>query len=143
VERNPDRLAETLELVGERWTFLILRDLWIRGPRKFGQLQRNVSVARNILSNRLRKLVEGGIVDRRLYQSGPERYEYLLTAVGQELVPALLNVLVWGDRHLSGDAGPPMLFRHRDHDHVADPVTVCRDCGQELTSKSVLAEPPE
>jgi DNA-binding HxlR family transcriptional regulator len=130
-------LARTLELVGERWSFLILRDLWVRGPRKFGQLQRNVNVARNVLSKRLRTLMAGGVVDRRLYHARPERYEYFLTEVGEELVPTLFNLLSWGDRHLAGEAGPPMLLRHRHHDHFADPVTVCRRCGDELTTESV------
>ena len=143
VERNSDLLAETLELVGERWSFLILRDLWVRGPRRFGQLQRNLLVARNILSSRLQKLVAGGVVGRRLYQDHPERYHYFLTDVGEELVPTLYNLLSWGDRHLAGEAGPPMLFRHRHHDHFAEPVTVCRQCGGELSPSSLHADPEQ
>jgi hypothetical protein len=102
-------------------------------------LQRNLLVARNILSARLGKLMAGGVVDRRLYQAHPERYQYFLTGTGEELVPALYNLLSWGDRHLAGDAGPPMLFRHRHHDHFAEPVTVCRLCGGELTPSSLRA----
>jgi DNA-binding HxlR family transcriptional regulator len=126
-------IARTLEIVGERWSLLVLRDMWVRGPRRFEQLQRNLAVARNILTDRLDTLVEGGVVERRLYQTRPDRYEYFLSDIGQELVPALLSLLTWGDRHLSGKAGPPMLFQHRDHDHLADPMTVCRVCGDELT----------
>jgi DNA-binding HxlR family transcriptional regulator len=137
VERNSDLLAETLELLGERWTLLFLRDMWIRGPRRFGQLQRNLLIARNVLSGRLAKLVAAGVVDRRLYQSRPERYEYELSETGAELVPTLLNRLAWGDRHLAGEAGPPTLFRHRHHDHFAEPVTICRHCGGELSPGSV------
>jgi DNA-binding HxlR family transcriptional regulator len=126
-------IARTLEIVGERWSLLVLRDMWIRGPRRFDQLQRNLTVARNILTDRLDTLVEGGVVERRLYQTKPDRYEYFLTEIGQELVPVLLSLVKWGDRHLAGKAGPPTLFQHKGHDHFADPVTVCRVCGDELT----------
>lgn len=134
-------LARTLEIVGERWSLLVVRDMWIRGPRRFEQLQRNLLIARNILTDRLETLIEGGIVDRRLYQTGPERYEYFLTESGAELVPALLTFIGWGDRHLAGKAGPPVLFQHKDHDHLADPVTVCRACGEELGIDDLEAVP--
>lgn len=130
---QPCSIARTLEVVGERWSLLLLRDMWVRGPRRFDQLQRNNRIARNILSDRLDTLVSGGVVGRRLYQSGPDRYEYFLTEMGEELVPTLLSLVAWGDRHTAGEAGPPMLFQHRDHDHMVDPVTVCRHCGDELT----------
>jgi DNA-binding HxlR family transcriptional regulator len=126
-------LARSLEIVGERWSFLVLRDLWVLGPRQFDQLQRSLKIARNILTDRLETLVEGGVVERRLYQTRPERYEYSLSDVGEELVPVLHALTSWGDRHLSGKAGPPMLIQHRDHDHLAEPVTVCRACREELT----------
>ena len=126
-------IARTLEIVGERWSLLILRDMWVRGPRRFDQLQRNLTVARNILTDRLDTLIEGGVVERHLYQTKPDRYEYYLSETGKELVPALLALITWGDRHLAGKAGPPMILQHRGHDHLADPVTVCRVCGEEIT----------
>ncbi|HEY4410626.1 MAG TPA: helix-turn-helix domain-containing protein [Acidimicrobiia bacterium] len=126
-------IARTLEIVGERWSLLVLRDMWVRGPRRFDQLQRNLTVARNILTDRLDTLIEGGVVERRLYQTKPDRYEYYLSEIGAELVPVLLSLVKWGDRHLAGKEGPPSLFRHKGHDHFADPVTVCRVCGDELT----------
>jgi DNA-binding HxlR family transcriptional regulator len=134
-------IARTLEIVGERWSLLVLRDMWLRGPRRFDQLQRNLGVARNILTDRLETLVDGGVVERRLYQTRPDRYEYFLSDIGQELVPTLLSLLTWGDRHLSGTAGPPMLFQHRDHDHLAEPMTVCRVCREELTIGELEAVP--
>ena len=133
-------LARSLEVVGERWSFLVLRDLWVIGPRRFDQLQRSLKIARNILTDRLDTLVEGGVVERRLYQTRPDRYEYLLTPMGEELVPALLLITNWGDRHFSPQ-GEPYLFRHKDHDHLADPVTVCRHCGEELTIRELEIAP--
>src|SRR5581483_409358 len=133
--------ARTLEIVGERWSLLVLRDMWARGPLRFDQLQRSLKVARNILTDRLDTLVEGGVVERRLYQTRPDRYQYYLSDTGKELVPALMLLLNWGDRHLAGRAGPPMLLHHRDHDHLADPVTVCRVCGDELNIETLEPVP--
>ena len=138
---QPCSLARTLEIVGERWSLLVLRDMWVRGPRRFDQLQRNLKVARNILTDRLQTLIEGGVVERRLYQSRPERYEYYLSEMGEELVPALFSLLNWGDRHLAGKAGPPMLFEHRDHNHLAAPMVVCRECGEELGMHDLEPKP--
>jgi len=126
-------IARTLEIVGERWSLLVVRDMWVLGPRRFDQLQRSLKVARNILTDRLDTLVEAGVVERRLYQSHPDRYEYFLSDIGQEFIPVLMSLMTWGDRHLAGRAGPPMLVQHRDHDHLAEPVTVCRVCGEELS----------
>jgi len=128
-----DLLAQTLNVLGERWSFLILRDLWVRGPRRFGQLLRNLQISRNILARRLGTLLDAGVIGRRPYQQHPPRYDYFLTDAGGELVPTLLFLLGWGDRYLAGAAGPPMLFQHRGHEHLADPMTVCRLCGEELT----------
>jgi DNA-binding HxlR family transcriptional regulator len=132
-------LARALEIVGERWTLLILRDMWISGPRQFDKLQRHLKVARNILTDRLDTLVEGGVVERRLYQTRPDRYEYLLSAAGEELVPALLSIVAWGDRHLAGPEGPPMLFDHGDH--PVDPVTVCATCGEPVAMRGLTPVP--
>lgn len=134
-----DLLAQTLKVVGERWSFLILRDLWVLGPRRFGQLQRSLRIARNVLTRRLQTLMAGGVVDRAVYQEHPPRYDYFLTPEGEGLVPTLILLAIWGDRHLSGPAGPPMLLRHRNHGHLADPITVCRHCGEELTIHTLEA----
>jgi DNA-binding HxlR family transcriptional regulator len=138
---QPCSLARTLEIVGERWSLLIVRDMWVRGPRKFEQLQRNNRIARNILTDRLETLVEGGIVERKLYQTRPDRYEYQLTETGRELVPTLLSLVSFGDRHLAGDAGPPLLIHHGDKGHPADPMVTCRHCGEELTMQDLVTEP--
>src|SRR6266508_1647943 len=97
-------IARTLELVGERWTLLIIRDAFL-GRRRFDQFQQSLGIARNVLSNRLDRLVESEILDRVRYQERPERYENRLTDTGRELSIPLLALMHWGDRHLAPD-GP-------------------------------------
>ena len=91
-------MASTLEIIGERWTILIVRDIFL-GVRRFDDLQRNLGVARNILQSRLERLVEHGIVVKRPYQERPVRYEYRLTTKGADLWPMLVSLLHWGDRY--------------------------------------------
>ena len=99
-------IARTLEVVGERWTALILRDA-VRGTRRFEDFQASLGIARNILSARLARLCEEGILERRRYQERPARDEYHLTAKGRDLEPVLLGLLRWGDRYAAPD-GPPL-----------------------------------
>ena len=106
-------IAKTLEVVGERWTLLIVRDVML-GNRRFDELQRSLGVARNVLSARLQRLVEEDILERRLYQESPERHEYFLTEKGLDLWPALIALLGWGDRHTEYPDGRPMLIAHKE-----------------------------
>ena len=93
-------VARTLDLIGERWTILILRDLLLQGPRKFQDFERSLSgISPNTLSARLKKLEEGGIIERRFYADHPPRAEYLLTDKGRGLGPALKALLDWGSKH--------------------------------------------
>src|SRR5437763_12694703 len=89
-------IARTLEIVGERWTPLILRDALL-GRRRFEDFQRSLGIARNVLSDRLARLVEAGILERRPYQRRPERFEYVLTDKGRELRVAVIALMNWGD----------------------------------------------
>src|ERR671935_3011520 len=124
LERPPVcSIARAMEILGERWTFLILREAFY-GVRRFSDMQRNLGIARNILSNRLQTLVSAGILERRRYQEEPERYEYRLTATGRDLYPAIIAIMRWGDEHLS-DASPPVELHHCCSE-LADPVLVCR-----------------
>src|SRR5918912_2789343 len=104
-------IARAMEILGERWTFLILREAFY-GVRRFSDMQRNLGIARNILSTRLQTLVNAGIFERRLYHEEPERYEYRLTAAGRDLYPALVTIMRWGDTHLCEPHGPPVVLRH-------------------------------
>ena len=103
-------VASTLEIIGERWTILILRDVFL-GIRRFEDLQRDLGVARNILQARLERLVENGILIKRPYQERPLRHEYRLTEKGADLWPVLVSLLQWGDK-----------LRHRGR-AAADPAT--------------------
>lgn len=94
-------IAKSLEVVGERWSLLIIRDV-MNGRRRFDELQGSLGVARNVLSSRLQRLVDEDILERRPYQSAPERFEYFLTEKGLDLWPALIALQGWGDRYSSG-----------------------------------------
>src|SRR3954447_6582854 len=105
-------IAGALELIGERWTLLIVRDLFL-GVRRFDDLQRDLGIARNVLRDRLNRLVDEGVVRRRRYQERPERFEYVLTEKGVDLWPVLHSVMRWGDRYAAPEAGPATLVEHR------------------------------
>ena len=123
-------IARSLELVGERWTLLILRDAFL-GIRRFDDFQRDLGIARNVLADRLDRLVDEGILERRRYQERPERFEYRLTATGRDLWPVLHALATWGDRHAAPD-GPPRLFRHRGCGGEVTDRRTCSKCGAEL-----------
>ena len=99
-------VARTLELVGERWTLLIIRDAFL-GVRRFGDFADRLGVARNVLQDRLERLVEAGILVKVPYQERPLRHEYRLTEMGRDLWPSIVALLQFGDKHLAGEAGPP------------------------------------
>jgi DNA-binding HxlR family transcriptional regulator len=126
-------LARALGSIGEFWTLLVVRNLWSYGPQRFDDLQNALGISSNTLTNRLTRLTEQGVVERRLYQAAPERYEYCLTPAGMDLLPALMVLTAWGDRHLADAAGPPTVFRHRAADHVAQPIVACGTCGEPLS----------
>jgi DNA-binding HxlR family transcriptional regulator len=121
-----------VDLVGEWWTPLILRDLFA-GLSRFEDLRRDLGIATNVLSSRLERLVEKGIVERRLYQERPPRHEYVLTEKGRDLFPILAVIMAWGDRWLSGEEGPPVLLVHEDCGKAVSAVPACSHCGEPLS----------
>jgi DNA-binding HxlR family transcriptional regulator len=123
-------IARSLEILGERWTILIIRDVFNR-RRRFDEIQENLGVARNVLSTRLARLVDEGILEKRAYQKRPPRYEYFLTQKGLELWPVMMSLLHWGDRHLA-DSGPPVVVRHKGCGGEVDERGHCERCGQRL-----------
>ncbi len=133
-------IARTLSLVGERWTVLILRELFL-GRRRFDQMQEELGIATNVLSQRLTTLVEEGIAERSLYSQRPERYEYRLTEKGLELQPVLLALLAWGDKHTAGRGGPPLETVHADCGHAVHAVSTCSHCGGELHARNIRSRP--
>ena len=133
-------VARSLELIGERWTILILRDAFL-GRRRFDEFQASLGIARNILQARLGRLVDAGIMRRVRYQEHPPRDEYRLSERGLELWPVIVDLLQWGDRHTAGPEGPPVLLRHRDCGGAVDSRRRCESCGAELGPREVEALP--
>lgn len=128
-------VARTLEVIGERWTLLIVRNAFY-GIRRFDDHQRWLGIARNVLQSRLERLVEEGILSKEPYQERPLRHEYRLTQKGRDLWPVLVTMLQWGDRHLA-ESGPPLVLRHRDCGGGIDPHLRCEKCGADLTAHDV------
>lgn len=138
-ENQSCSVARALEVVGERWTMLIVRDAFL-GVRRFEDFQRRLGIARNILTTRLQRLCEVGVLERREYQNRPLRHEYRLTAAGRDLWPALDALRGWGDRHYA-PAGPPLVVEHRGCGGTSEHHLVCDRCQAELEPGDVSARP--
>jgi DNA-binding HxlR family transcriptional regulator len=133
-------VARALEILGDRWTFLLLRESFF-GVRRYSDLARNLKCSRTILSDRLHRLLESGVMERRRYRTDPDHYEYLLTDTGLELYPAIVALMRWGDEHLAGEAGAPLLLRHRSCGTDTTPVLVCSTCGQPIQASDIEPYP--
>lgn len=132
-------IARTLEVVGERWSLLIIRGAAFAGVTRFSDFQHNLGIATNVLASRLDAFVQVGIMERRLASSASGQHDYLLTDKGRDLVPALMALTSWGDRWAAPD-GPPILYRH---DACGSPVelqVVCEMCGT-IDADEVVARP--
>ena len=115
-------VARSLEVIGEWWTLLVVREAF-NGVRRFDDFQGRLGIARNVLATRLQGLVDHGILERRLYQQRPERFEYRLTDKGRDLYPILISLMRWGDKYTAGDSGPPVRLTHEcGHDPAAMPA---------------------
>jgi DNA-binding HxlR family transcriptional regulator len=133
-------LARSLELIGDWWSPLIIRDLFLDVTR-FDDLVEDLGISRNLLTRRLKALVDDGIVERAAYQRHPPRYEYRLTEAGRDLVPALLALTEWGDRWARPKEGRPMLFVHKGCGHQFRRQVTCSACGEAISADTVLAVP--
>jgi DNA-binding HxlR family transcriptional regulator len=120
--------ARALELVGERWSLLIIRDALFAGATRFNDFLK-LGIATNILQNRLDGFVDAGIMERRNYSQNTEHYEYLLTDKGRELAPAIVSLTEWGDRWAAPN-GPPVVYVHSICLDVITQQTTCASCGQ-------------
>jgi len=127
-------LARTLDIAGEWWTPLIVRDVWF-GARRFDQIQSDLGLSRKVLAERLRTLVAEGILERQPYQQRPVRHKYVLTERGRELMQAFFGLMAWGDRWTAEDVGPPMLLRHERCGEIAHAEVMCSSCGEPLRSE--------
>ena len=133
-------IAGTLDIIGDRWTLLILRDAF-RGVRRFEEIQRDLGIARNILTDRLQRIVEAAVLERTPYQHRPPRYEYRLTPRGVDLSPALVALMRWGDKWLAGDEGPPLVLAHRTCGHELDQSFVCWHCDTTVSPLGITSRP--
>jgi DNA-binding HxlR family transcriptional regulator len=132
-------IARTLELVGERWTLLVLREAFL-GVRRFDAMQAKLGVARNVLSARLERLVGEEILEKVPYSERPLRHEYRLTDKGLDLWPVIVELLRWGDRYAAPN-GPPIVIRHKECGGELGDRRTCARCGTQLTARDVRAEP--
>jgi len=139
-DRDNCAVGNTLAVIGERWTLLVLREAFL-GVRRFEQIQRNTGMARNILSDRLNTLVANGILRREPYQERPVRDEYRLTEKGLDLYPVLVTVMTWGMRHAMDDAAPTMLLQHKSCGSTRLPELACPDCGETVGARDMRALP--
>lgn len=131
-------IARALEVVGERWTLLVLRDVLL-GRHRFEELVESLGITRTVLTQRLQHLVHEGVLERSAYQQRPERFSYTLTAKGQALLPVLAALLQWGDRYYPEAAGPPRLLQHRNCGGVVQSCSTCTGCGAETSPAEVVA----
>ncbi|MEB3370040.1 winged helix-turn-helix transcriptional regulator [Saccharopolyspora mangrovi] len=133
-------IARTLEIVGERWTLLIIRDVQL-GLRRFEEFQESLGIARNVLTNRLSKLVDDGLLVRVCYQERPARYEYQLTGKGKDLLTAVVSLMHWGDEHAENPAGPPRIVSHAGCGGDVREQLVCTECGKAVGQDAILMLP--
>lgn len=131
-------IAASLEVIGERWSLLIIRDILL-GRRRFGQIQESLGVARNVLTTRLRRLEESGLIEPRPYQQRPLRYEYFLTEKGLDLWPVLVSLIHWGDKYYPQADAPPIVLVHRGCGGKIDDRRICQRCGKPLAARDALA----
>jgi len=130
-------VAQCLEVVGEWWSLLIVRDAFL-GCTRFVQFQERLGISRNILHQRLARLVEAGILEKVAYSEHPPRYDYRLTAKGRDLWPVLTTMRQWGDKHAAPN-GPPLQVVHKDCGHVSEALLTCSVCGEQIGVRDVRA----
>jgi DNA-binding HxlR family transcriptional regulator len=136
--RRPSSVARALQVIGDRWSFMVVREAFF-GVRRFDDWQARLGIAPNILSDRLKRFVNFGIFDRIRYQTQPERFEYRLTDMGRDLIGPFAAMLRWGDQWLSGN-NPPLIHTHLDCGHDFTPKVVCDHCREPITAAAMRYE---
>jgi DNA-binding HxlR family transcriptional regulator len=120
-------IARTLDLVGEKWALLAVREVFL-GDRRFDEIVRRTGAPRDTMAARLRSLVSAGIMERRQYSEHPARFEYFLTEAGRDLYPVIMTLMRWGDQYLAGQDGPPLVLEH-NCGHTLTAQLTCEACG--------------
>jgi DNA-binding HxlR family transcriptional regulator len=131
-------VARTLDVLGDTWSVLVLREVFL-GAHRFDQMQQHLSIARNVLAARLKRLVQHGLLEKRLYQNHPPRFEYHLTPSGLDLQPVLIGLMQWGDRYVADAGGGPVVIEHRACGHPVRLVTLCEACGKAVSPRATSA----
>ena len=131
-------LARGLDLIGDWWSPLIIRDLFLNVAR-FDELVEDLGISRNLLTRRLKSLVANGVIERVAYQQRPVRYAYRLTEAGRDLIPALLALTAWGDRWARPREGRPILFVHQSCGRRFEPTVTCSACAEVISAETVRA----
>ncbi len=126
-------IARTLEIVGEKWALLAVREVFL-GNGRFDEMVRRTGAPRDTMATRLRALVGTGILERRQYSEHPARFEYHLTEAGRDLYPVILTLMHWGDKHLAGPGGVPLVLEHRCG-HRLSAELVCQACGEPVVAE--------
>jgi DNA-binding HxlR family transcriptional regulator len=135
-------IARTLGILGDRWTLLIVREAF-SGVRRFDDFRKHLDIARNVLTDRLQRLVDAGVLVQQPYQDNPPRNEYRLTESGRDLQPVLLGLMQWGDRWLADAKGPPLQLEHVGCGQVTTATLVCGHCKEPLDVRNTrLGEGP-
>ncbi|MCX5554562.1 helix-turn-helix domain-containing protein [Streptomyces sp. NBC_00038] len=149
----PCSVARTMDMLGDWWTPLVLREA-VYGIKRFDMFQQELGIARNTLADRLRRLVDEGLMEKKAYQQEPVRYDYVLTEKGRDFFGVLAAMNAWGNRWLSDEQGPPVVFHHDRCGHQGDAEVVCASCKEPMTAEDThprlgpgypqhLAERPE
>jgi DNA-binding HxlR family transcriptional regulator len=134
----PCTIARSVNVLGDHWNLLLIRQACL-GTRRFDDFQAALGIGRNILSQRLTRLVNEGLLSRVEYHENPPRYEYRLTDKGRDVYPILAAMATWGERWLTGPEGTPLVLHHRRCDHDMHAVVVCSACAEPLEVREVLA----
>lgn len=133
---QPCSIARSVAVIGDRWTLMILRDAFL-GVRRFEAFQTRLGISRTIIAERLKLLVDEGVLTKIPYQDRPVRHEYRLTPKGLDLYPVVMAIVHWGDRHHAGEAGAPLLHRHKACGCDFHPVMTCSECQAPVDAREV------
>jgi len=128
-------LARSLDMIGEWWTLLIIRDLFY-GIDTFDLLCKDLSISRNILTDRLKKLIDRLLIEKHSKKKGSQRQAYRLTPKGKDLFSVIMALVAWGDKWES-PKGPPIIFHHGSDKHTVQPKVICAQCGEELIARDI------
>lgn len=132
-------MARSIDVLGDHWNLLLIRQACM-GIRRFDDFQRSLGIGRNILTGRLARLVDEGLLRRVEYQPSPPRSEYRLTQKGREVYPILAALAAWGDRWLTGPEGKPLVLHHTTCDHDMHAEVVCSECDKPIDVREVRAK---